>query len=848
MIGRTIGRFRILAPLGQGGMASVWRARDEVLGREIALKILTDSLAQSEESRRRFRHEARIAAALDHPGIAAVHETDDTDGFTWIAMALIEGETLAERVSRSLVPVPQVVSIAAAVADALGYAHGQQVVHRDVTSRNVMLARDGRVFVLDFGLALAQGVSRISSSGTTVGTAPYMAPEMILGATPGAAADQYGLGVVMYEALTGSLPFSAARPAATVFAVLHESVRPPSDHRPEIPAALEAIVLRCLERRPEARFRDMAELAAALRAVEAGANAPEAGGAAAASGHAAGSPTAHSRPAERLASGTGVVYLALPPFELVESDSAVVRDTLPLARGMTAAAAAGLSRVQRLHVVPATAGPAATSAVALRSYARDLGAHLVVLGNLRRSGSRLRVTYAVHDPEAALQVAGDSIEGSALDPFELEDRLLASLRRALGHGTAAEAGARTRPPDPAAEERYRQALRELEHHDHEASIDGAIAILERLIESEGEQARYRAAIARACLFKYDQTKHRTWEARAAASAARAAELAPEEPETLLALADVHRVAGRIFDAEREYREALARRPDYFEARLGRARTLEALGHPDDAEAECAAAIADQPEDWRGHMLLGRIRFTRGRFDAAIGPWERAKQLAPNNALAARNLGSALFHLDRFDDALVELRRGLELRPDPATYTNLGTVLYYLGRYDEAASAFERGAALLPADPVKWGNLGNALRFTPGREAEARPALDRAIGLMRERLHRNPDDPEGWGRLAGWLVNIGDGDGAREAVARSLERGAEDVHCLVHAGHVFCQLGERDAALRHLNRAVELGYGPEGLARSPDLASLRDDAEFRELISPGPRPNPGGPSLRSDPDR
>jgi len=159
MIGRSIGRFRITAPLGQGGMGAVWRARDELLGRELAIKILDEKLAQIEDSRRRFRHEATIASQLDHPGIAAVYDSGETDGATWIAMALIEGQTLSERLRESLVPVREVVNVAIEVADALGYAHDHGVVHRDVTSRNVMLARDGRAFVLDFGLALAQVAS-----------------------------------------------------------------------------------------------------------------------------------------------------------------------------------------------------------------------------------------------------------------------------------------------------------------------------------------------------------------------------------------------------------------------------------------------------------------------------------------------------------------------------------------------------------------------------------------------------------------------------------------------------------------------------------------------------------------
>ncbi len=832
MIGRTLGRFRIVAPLGQGGMATVWRAHDELLGRDLAVKILADALAQSEESRRRFRHEALIAAGLDHPGIAAVHDSGETGGLTWIAMALIEGETLAERIRRSLPPVAQVASVACAVADALGYAHERGVVHRDVTSRNVMLGNDGRVFVLDFGLALAQGASRISSSGTTVGTAPYMAPEVLMGGKASPGSDLYGLGVVMYEALTGSLPFPADRPAAAVFARLHQAPRPPRDLRPEIPGPLEAIVLRCLARDPAHRFAGAQALMGVLRELETGpASAPSG---AAGSGPPPGpAPAGESRIAERIADGSGVLYLAIPPFEAAGdrgTDGALAETALGLERS----AAAALSRLERLHVVRAAETPASTDSGELRRYARAIGANLLVLGTLRKSGSRLRVSYALFDPEAGLHLEGDTLEGSALDPFELEDRWLGSLRRALARRTG-DPPQRTgaRPRDPAADEHFVRALRYLTRHDHEASVDGAIGILERLVEADPGEAKLHATLARACLIKYELTRERNWETRCAVAAARAAELAPDAADTLLALADLHRVAGRPAEAEREYGLVLAQRPGDLEARLGRARLLHAAGRPDDAERDCRQALEAHPGEWRAHSMLGYLRFSRGLYEGSLEPWRRVVELVPDSALAARNLGSALFHLDRYDEAVAELERSLAMEPNAIAYTNLGTVLFHAGRFDACAEAFEKSVALQPGDPAKWGNLGNAYRFIPGRESRATEALERAIGLMRERLDRNPGEAEAWGRLAGWLVNAGRRAEAEAALAEALRRGPGDVHCMVNALHVHWQLGHRAEALHWAREAVRHGYGPHTLRRSPDLAGLRGDPEFEAALSHAP---------------
>ena len=318
--------------------------------------------------------------------------------------------------------------------------------------------------------------------------------------------------------------------------------------------------------------------------------------------------------------------------------------------------------------------------------------------------------------------------------------------------------------------------------------------------------------------------------QAAEAVARAVALAPEAPETLLALGDVHRVAGRFAEAERHYGLALAQRPEFFEAHLGHARALEGLGRLDEADAECEGAIASRPEDWRGHVLLGRLRFSRGRFEEAVASWRRVTELVPDNVFATRNLGSAYLHLDRIDEAVVAFERAIEVRPDASAYSNLGTALFYLGRFEAASEAFRRSAAMGPSDPVMWGNLGNSLRFTPGCEEESRRALERAVDLMREQLDRDPGPSESWARLAGWLVNLCRTVEAQTAVREALQRGPEDVHTLVHAGHVHAQLGEVDEAASLFQRAVERGFSRETLGRSPDLRALRGHPRIDELLA------------------
>jgi tetratricopeptide (TPR) repeat protein len=846
MIGRRFGRYRIVAPLRPGGMARVWRAHDELLGREVALKLLAEWLRDSESARRRFRHEAELSTLFDHPAIAAVFESGEDDGETWMAMELVDGETVSARVARGLPPVEEAMHLVAEVAGALGYAHTRGVIHRDVTGGNVMLARDGRVLVLDFGLALARGQSRVTSSQVAVGTFPYMAPEQLEGSTADARSDLYGLGCVGYEMLTGITPFGGEGPAQG-WARLYSDPRPPSALRPEVPPDVDRIVVRLLARNRADRYPNADALLADLRArvVRGGARGggaePVTDAAERAPAVAGGWPSAPASDEAVTAPWPPVAYLLVPPISVEGADAPGPAGEI--AASLHRAAGSVLASAGRLHVVATDEPAPADTADALRAFARRHGANLVLLATLRSSGHCVRVTYAVHDAERGTRIAGDSVDGSALEPFPLEDELIAAIRRSLGlDGPDSARTARVRGADPAAGERYAQARRYLERHDQEAAVDGAIRLLEDLRASEGERADVEAALARAYLRKLDLTRQHAWTARAAQAAARAQALDPEAAETLVALAELHRVCGRPERAREEWARALGRAPDSVEAMLGLARARQDGGEHDEAVRLCQRAIAARPGDWRGYSRLGQLYFERGLYERAVEPWRRVVQLTPDNARAARNLGSAYYHMDRFDEALAAFHHSLELQPNAIAHTNLGTVLYILARFDEAAESFEKAVALTPSDPALWGNLGCALIHVGDRELRAREALERAVGLARAHHDRGDRTPESRARLASWLSSLDRHDEALAEIAAALEASPDNVHVMVQAAHVLIKSGRRTEGLDQLARAVGRGYGVEALRRSPELAALRGDPAFERILTAGAGPRGPGPGV------
>ena len=388
MIGKSVGRYRISAKLGEGGMGIVWKADDTLLGRPIALKLLSPDLASSDEARRRFLREARAVSALNHPGICGVYDAGEVDGQVYIALAWIDGRTVSAVAERSPLAIADVLRIGIRVADALGFAHAHGIIHRDITGRNIMVARDGRVVVLDFGLALAVGFSRLTSSGSRVGTLAYMAPEVARGESADARSDLYGLGVVLYEALTGSVPFESPQPGAVLYSVINEIPDPPSRRRRDTPASLEQIVMRLLAKQPADRYRDAEALLGDLKPLAIAPLSPPP------------RPNWADEPAEP-GTPTRRRYLAILPFENPAGPEALDAAFL---RGLADVLGTTLARQPGLHVTPASIAAAEELMPDLQQTARQLGANLILRATLRRSGSQLRVTWALLDPSRGRQV------------------------------------------------------------------------------------------------------------------------------------------------------------------------------------------------------------------------------------------------------------------------------------------------------------------------------------------------------------------------------------------------------------------------------------------------------------
>jgi len=268
MIGRTVSHYRVLGKLGVGGMGVVYDAEDQRLPRRVALKFLSDELADDPDATRRLRREAQTIALLNHPNICTIYDVDEFEGRPFIAMERLDGTTLKVFMARKTLETPEVANIASQIAEALGVAHAKNIIHRDIKPGNIFIGHQGRIKVLDFGLARrlpmpgdpVGGMEGSTIPGRPLGTANYMAPERILQTPLDARSDLFSLGVVIYEMATGRLPFTAASTGETVTNILEKEPTPITKLSPDRPRALERIVSILLNKQPDGRYQSAAEL------------------------------------------------------------------------------------------------------------------------------------------------------------------------------------------------------------------------------------------------------------------------------------------------------------------------------------------------------------------------------------------------------------------------------------------------------------------------------------------------------------------------------------------------------------------------------------------------------------
>lgn len=849
--GSTVGSYEIVALLGAGGMGEVYRARDPKLDRLVALKILSPDLASSAEHLHRFEQEARAASALNHPNIISIYDVGRSDGMAFIAMELIDGRDLRGMSAEGPLPFKQILRIACKVADGLAAAHERGIVHRDLKPENIMVSSEGFVKILDFGLAKLirpwgadEPTVPHTMPGAIFGTAGYMSPEQASGKATDFRSDQFSLAVILYELIARHRPFERPTPPETMTAIIREDPAPLSTVAESIPLELERIVLRCLEKEPRERYGSTRDLARDLREVRDALTDSAGSGRRSTPPH----PAAASRRSVwasvvlAVLILAGVSYVAWQNYHSPIGDRTVkslavlpfrdlsgTADGQLFADGVAETISSRLTQSNAMRISPVLDGSARGTP---HEIAQQHDADLLLRGSVQREGSRVRVSYAIVDPIAGSEIAGDTLTGSAAEVFALEDlvaeRVLQTLRVARRPEThAASPSGISGAADQAS---YLEAVGLLSRSKDEKSIDLAIAKLRPILLNARDSALVNGTLARALMNKYQVSSRRPFLDEAALYAERAVQLDGRVAEAHVALGNVQRATGHLPEALQSFNSALALQPRSAEANLGLASTLQGMGRAADAERAFDRAIELRPDWANAYNRYGGFCFERGRYGKAATLYRRVIELQPDGARGYSNLGAALQLMGRYDEALAMHEKALRIEPNATSYSNVGTMRFFVGHYADAATASEKAAQLAPNDYTVWANLGDAYRWAPGRRNDAAAAYGNAIAAARSHLAVNPKEATAHACLASSMAKRGELDAAAAEIRTALAIDPTNA-TILYAAAVTAQLrGDSEASLLWLARAVENGYPATYLTRDPELAALKGRAEFAQLLS------------------
>ncbi len=853
MTGKTISHYEIGEKLGQGGMGVVYKARDVRLGRVVALKFLPPGSVDPAH-RKRFMEEARNASFIQHPNICPVHDIDEVDGQLFLAMAHIEGVTLSSLTAAgSHMEINRAVGIAIQVASALEAAHKHGIVHRDIKSSNIMVTAAGHAYVLDFGLAFRSGSTRFTTEGGIAGTPSYMSPEQAQGATVNYRTDIWSLGVVLFEMLTGRLPFRRENDWAAVHAIIHDPCPSIGELRPDVHETVREAIRKALEKDPGNRWQSAAEMALALG----GANSmlseaptqvlprygaseqtvvPEvnrrkwvAGAAATAVAASGGLGLAWK---QGWFSGTGISIsgeknIAVLPF-LVIGDNADVR---AISDGLVESITARLSQMEQGKLLVIPSSEIRSRKINSPDEAKKLyGANWVITGSAMLLAGVLQFTLTLVETTKMRNLGAETFEFDLKNPTMVRDGAMEGVFRLL----SAQMNLESKPNSADGETKNAQAYAEflkgsgyLARYDVPGNIELAVTSLQLAIKKDPNYANAYAGLARAFLRKARSTGERHWADRAIEAAQKSVTLAPGVGSTHVSLGEVLRNFGKEDEAITELQKAVKLSPGNPEAYRNLGQVLSNMGRVTKAETLYREAIKRHPIDWYAHFRLAMLYRNLRRYGEAEAEFNQALTLAPGSVLAVVNLGSMLTKLRRYDEARSRLQEGLKLTKAAATYSALGLVYYYEHRFKEAAESLETAVDLDPTNFIFQGNLGIVTHWAPGKQTASEPALRRAIELGQKMLEVTPKDYSIRADLAEYYAHLNNPAKAiyhLEQIPPAMRGNFTINFALVNE-----LLGKRKEALGVLKGTSDQVVFNE-IQDDPDLMQLWEDPELQKILS------------------
>jgi eukaryotic-like serine/threonine-protein kinase len=858
-------RYRIESLLGQGGMGRVYKAYDKELNRVVAIKVVRQGVMGESDALSRFKQELVLASKISHKNILRIHDLGEVDGMKFITMAYVEGHDLHQVIKDGAkLPLERVLKFATQLAGALAAAHAENVVHRDLKPQNILVDKNDQVYISDFGLAksYAEGAIGMTQAGALLGTPRYMSPEQVEGKPTDGRSDIYAYGLILYEMATGDVPFTGDSTLGVMYQRIKEKPKSPKLVDPSLPNWFVKIIMRCLEKDPEARYQNAYEILADLQGSQSGSDSSHSISHSGSTVQIQIPEFAHRRWVWVASALVAVILLALaiPPLRHMifggggkagssSSDSGVPPlssgrfvAVLPLqvlgdssqlgyvAKGIEEALSAKLFQLNDVRVTSNDAADQVDQKQPLPKIARALGANLLVEGVLQASADKIRITMHLEDVADGKRLWSREFNGVVGDLFTLEDEIYNQLVSGLNINPTTDeiATAAARPTDNAAAyDFYLRGRNSLRGHD-EKSYQSALDFFDQALRADSKFALAYSGMADASLRMNSIRKDSLWTQKALAAAQQAQLLNDKLPEVHATLGNVYRATGKYSESVAELNRAISLAPnsDEFYRRLGdvyldsgnNAKALEAY----------QKAVQLNPYFWRNYNSLGRGYVHQADYAKALQAFQQVTVLESDIDIGYENVGNMYLQQAKYQESIPYFQKALQIRPNFATYSNLGTSYLFLKQYSNAIEMFEKAVALNPNDTMMVLNLADAYRGA-GRQDKARTTYQQAVTAGFRELQTNPQDADVKAEVALSYAKVGNAAEAQKFIREARGIDKNNVNYIYYEAQIDALLGQSAEALKLLREAFEKHYPAEFAAGDEDLKNLNGNPEFTSLI-------------------